>query len=165
MAGWLPWWRAGAGWLLVAWCLAGWRPAGWRPAGGRLAGWMAGSVRHCLTAVSPAACGFPFGAMLGAHLQDDQVQGAIFDIDGTLLDSMSGYFPSWEYACAKHGLTITIEQFFGYAGQPMNDIARHIYLTQKGEAAPPGFVELFMEDKEQGMKQIYVSVGLNELRI
>ena len=145
------------GWLAAGWLAAGWRPAGW------VDGWLSAALSDC--SVSRSLRLSFFGAMLGAHLQDDQVQGAIFDIDGTLLDSMSGYFPSWEYACAKHGLTITIEQFFGYAGQPMNDIARHIYLTQKGEAAPPGFVELFMEDKEQGMKQIYVSVGLNELRI
>jgi hypothetical protein len=39
------------------------------------------------------------GVVLGPNLGDDEVEGAIFDIDGTLVDTMPGYFPSWTYAC------------------------------------------------------------------
>jgi len=38
---------------------------------------------------------------------DDEVEGYIFDIDGTLIDTMPHFFPSWVLACKEHGLTIT----------------------------------------------------------
>ena len=67
----------------------------------------------------------------GATLADDDVEGALFDIDGTLLDTMPGFFPSWVYACEQHGLSITIEQFYGYAGQPMPDICEDLHIQVK----------------------------------
>jgi beta-phosphoglucomutase-like phosphatase (HAD superfamily) len=74
---------------------------------------------------------------------------------GTLLDTMPGFFPSWTYACAQHGLTITMEQFYGFAGVPMPDICEQLHLAQKGSVAPPGFVDAFMRDKKIGMTQAW----------
>jgi beta-phosphoglucomutase-like phosphatase (HAD superfamily) len=61
----------------------------------------------------------------------DQLQGALFDVDGTLLDTMPQFWPSWPEWGALHGLTITEDDFYGYAGWPMPDILRDIYERQK----------------------------------
>ena len=50
---------------------------------------------------------------VGKHwLEDDEVKGAIFDCDGTLVDSMGAWLPSWEAAAKEFGLTISEEQFW-----------------------------------------------------
>ena len=50
---------------------------------------------------------------VGRHaLQEDEVKGAVFDCDGTLVDSMGAWLPSWEAAAKEFGLTISEEQFW-----------------------------------------------------
>ena len=44
---------------------------------------------------------------LSQELNDDEVEGFLFDIDGTLVDTMPHFYPSWIVACEQHGLTIT----------------------------------------------------------
>lgn len=36
-----------------------------------------------------------------------ELEAVIFDCDGTLVDSMGAWIPSWKHACSLHGLTIT----------------------------------------------------------
>ena len=45
---------------------------------------------------------------------------------GTVLDTMPGFFPSWVFACKRLGLSITEEEFYGFAGQPMPDIIAQV---------------------------------------
>ena len=45
---------------------------------------------------------------------------------GTVLDTMPGFFPSWVFACNRLGLSITEEEFYGFAGQPMPDIIAQV---------------------------------------
>lgn len=76
---------------------------------------------------------------------------ALFDVDGTLVDSMSRFFPSWGEAGAKHGgLCMPEDQFYDYAGRPLPDIVEDLYRKQHSGADPPeGFVAAFLESKKR----------------
>jgi len=71
-------------------------------------------------------------SMVGLHaVPPEELQGALFDVDGTLLDTMPQFWPSWPEWGKPHGLMITEDDFYGYAGWPMPDILRDIYERQK----------------------------------
>ena len=74
---------------------------------------------------------------------------ALFDVDGTLVDSMGRFFPSWNEAGKEYGLSMTEAQFYGYAGRPLPDIVEDFYRTNKGEDPPVGFVEEFLAMKKR----------------
>ena len=95
------------------------------------------------------------GTVFGPELADADVQGAIFDIDGTLLDTMPGYFPSWTYACEKLGLAITEGQFYGFAGRPMPDIIKQLHRNAGKGEMPEGYVEQFFAHKKVGMAETH----------
>jgi hypothetical protein len=97
----------------------------------------------------------PAGTVLGPDLSDDEIQGAIFDIDGTLLDTMPGYFPSWVYACDKLGLSITEEEFYGFAGQPMPDIIAQLHRAAGKGEMPDDYVAEFYKHKTIGMQEAH----------
>ena len=46
-------------------------------------------------------------------LRDDEVQGLLFDCDGTLIDTMPLFFKSWEAVCPLFGLKMTLDDFYG----------------------------------------------------
>lgn len=57
-----------------------------------------------------------------------ELQGLIFDLDGTLIDSMPLFYPAWPETCKKYQLPpLTLEEFYGFAGVPMPDIVRAIH--------------------------------------
>ena len=48
---------------------------------------------------------------VGPHrVADDELQGALFDVDGTLVDSMPRFFPAWNIAGARWGISMTEDQ-------------------------------------------------------
>lgn len=57
-------------------------------------------------------------------LLPQDVRGLVFDCDGTLLDTMSSHWASWQAACSKFGLLMTADQFLGFAGKPGPEIVR-----------------------------------------
>eukprot|EP00929_Paragymnodinium_shiwhaense_P064528 TRINITY_DN32313_c0_g1_i2.p1 TRINITY_DN32313_c0_g1~~TRINITY_DN32313_c0_g1_i2.p1 ORF type:complete len:241 (+),score=60.04 TRINITY_DN32313_c0_g1_i2:84-806(+) len=83
---------------------------------------------------------------VGPHeLQDEEVQGALFDVDGTLVDSMPRWFHGWGDVCPQFGLHMSEERYWGFAGQPVPEILRQLYREQKGgEEATQDFVERFI---------------------
>ena len=91
------------------------------------------------------------GTTVGANrLSDEEVEGAIFDCDGTLIDSMSAWLPSWQYACSQYRLQMTEAKFWGFAGVPLPDIVRSIYAeAHDGERANDAFVEQFLKCKKK----------------
>ena len=92
------------------------------------------------------AMGITVGAV---SLADDEVEGAVFDCDGTLIDSMSAWLPSWQYACGQYGLEMTESKFWGFAGVPLPDIVRSIYAeAHGGERASDAFVDEFLTCKK-----------------
>ena len=49
-------------------------------------------------------------------------RGLIFDCDGTVLDTMEWYYPSWEATCTNHGIRIDRAKFYSCAGIPVRGI-------------------------------------------
>ena len=47
------------------------------------------------------------------------VKGLIFDLDGTIADSMPAHFIAWRDTCKKHGINFTIDLFSELAGIPL----------------------------------------------
>jgi len=84
----------------------------------------------------------------GLTLADDEVEGAIFDCDGTLIDSMGAWLPSWQHTCEKYGLEMTEGRFWGFAGVPLPDIVAGVYGDKHDGAAPSAeFVAEFLAEK------------------
>lgn len=77
-----------------------------------------------------------------------ELQGVIFDCDGTLIDSMGAWLPSWVHACTKYGLVITEARFWGFAGVPLPDIVATLYADAHGGEQPSeAFVDEFLAEK------------------
>ena len=66
---------------------------------------------------------------VGPHtVPEPELQGLVFDLDGTLIDSMPMFFPAWPETCAEFGLPLlSLEGFYGFAGVPMPDIVHAIH--------------------------------------
>lgn len=85
---------------------------------------------------------------IGAH-RVARPAGLLFDCDGTLLDSMPLFLHSWQAIAPQYGLSMTIDDFYGYAGKPLPDIVREMYAAQKnGEVASDAFVKEFLDKKK-----------------
>ena len=60
------------------------------------------------------------------RVHEDELQGLIFDCDGTLVDTMPAYYESWKRLCKNNDLILSEEQFYKYAGVPVPDIIREV---------------------------------------
>jgi len=81
-------------------------------------------------------------SVLGGRLVEE-VQGALFDIDGTLLDTMPGFLPGWNITGEEFGLKMSEEVFYGFGGWALPDIIRKWHRDEKGTEASDAFVEEF----------------------
>lgn len=76
---------------------------------------------------------------------DPRARALIFDLDGTLADSMPIHFMAWKQAALEHGFVYTEELFYGMAGMPTHKIVPVIN-EQLGLNLDPG---LFSRRKEE----------------
>lgn len=76
---------------------------------------------------------------------DPCARALIFDLDGTLADSMPIHFMAWKQAALEHGFVYTEELFYGMAGMPTHKIVPVIN-EQLGLKLDPG---LFSRRKEE----------------
>jgi beta-phosphoglucomutase-like phosphatase (HAD superfamily) len=53
---------------------------------------------------------------------DPRAKALIFDLDGTLVDSMPLHYEAWKEVCATGGLDFSEEEFYGLAGIPSDRI-------------------------------------------
>jgi beta-phosphoglucomutase family hydrolase len=53
---------------------------------------------------------------------DPRAKALIFDLDGTLVDSMPLHYEAWKEVCATKGLAFTEEEFYSLAGVPSDRI-------------------------------------------
>lgn len=53
---------------------------------------------------------------------DKKAKGLIFDLDGTVVDSMPVHFIAWKLTAREHGFEYTEELFYGLAGMPTHKI-------------------------------------------
>mmetsp|Transcript_19816 Transcript_19816/g.61076 ORF Transcript_19816/g.61076 Transcript_19816/m.61076 type:complete len:234 (+) Transcript_19816:550-1251(+) len=87
---------------------------------------------------------------VGSRRVGDQPEAALFDVDGTLVDSMPRFFPSWNEAGSLHGgLVMTEDAFYNYAGWPLPDIARGLYKSHHGTDATDEWVAEFLATKKK----------------
>ena len=62
---------------------------------------------------------FLVGDMENLHHDYD---GLIFDMDGTLADTMPTHFEAWSRSMAEHGLVLSEERFYALGGVPASEI-------------------------------------------
>ena len=80
------------------------------------------------------------------HLDiDPEDRGLIFDLDGTLADSMPVHFRAWKQTALEHGFVYTEELFYGLAGMPTHKIVP-VVNDRLGLNLDPG---LFSRRKEE----------------
>lgn len=57
---------------------------------------------------------------------DPKAKALIFDLDGTLVDSMPLHLEAWQEICATKGVAFTSEEFYSLAGVPADRIFKII---------------------------------------
>lgn len=57
---------------------------------------------------------------------DPKAKALIFDLDGTLVDSMPLHLEAWQEICATKGVVFTSEEFYSLAGVPADRIFKII---------------------------------------
>lgn len=83
-------------------------------------------------------------------------EGLIFDLDGTLADTMPLHFQAWFLACASYGLACNLEEMIKYAGLSTYKIARGILKNSSGNHDPK-LVQELAEKKIHEFDEIYHS--------
>lgn len=73
------------------------------------------------------------------------VRGLIFDLDGTLVDSMPLHYEAWKEACAMGGLDFSEEEFYQLAGVPSDRIFQ-IINERHGTSFDPKSMSMVKED-------------------
>mmetsp|Transcript_2728 Transcript_2728/g.3192 ORF Transcript_2728/g.3192 Transcript_2728/m.3192 type:complete len:232 (-) Transcript_2728:424-1119(-) len=87
---------------------------------------------------------------VGPHsLKDEEVEAFIFDVDGTLLNTMPLFLPSWYVTCDEFGLTIDEHQFYHFAGLPLPTIVHELHQEQKNEPPTEEFIQQFLKKKKK----------------
>jgi beta-phosphoglucomutase len=75
---------------------------------------------------------------------------AIFDLDGTLVDSFDAHWRSWHGMCARHGVGLTHERFVRSFGM-RNDRIIGMYWSEDGHAPPPADVAVRLADEKEAL--------------
>ncbi len=67
---------------------------------------------------------------------DPSARGLIFDLDGTLVDSMPLHFEAWREVCSRIGFDFTSEFFYAHAGMSSDKIFAEIKKITHGDFDP-----------------------------
>jgi beta-phosphoglucomutase family hydrolase len=76
---------------------------------------------------------------------DPKVRGLIFDLDGTLVDSMPLHYEAWREVCEKIGFDFTSDFFYAHAGMSSDKIFAEIKEIINGDFDP----DAFSDEKEK----------------
>ena len=68
-------------------------------------------------------------------------RAALFDMDGTLYDSMPGHAGAWMKMCRDNGLEASPEDFFMAEGRTGADTIEMLFMRSYGHSATPADVE------------------------
>lgn len=89
---------------------------------------------------------FLVGGMENLHHDYD---GLIFDMDGTLADTMPTHFEAWSRSMAEHGIELPLDRFYALGGVPAGEIiellAKEQGLTVDADAIAEAKEDLFLE--------------------
>jgi HAD superfamily hydrolase (TIGR01509 family) len=56
--------------------------------------------------------------------------GLIFDMDGTLADTMPTHFEAWSRSMKEHGIELTLDRFYALGGVPASEIIELLAVEQ-----------------------------------
>lgn len=84
--------------------------------------------------------------------------GVIFDVDGVLVNSYRAHFDSWQTAAAKHGLTMTDEQFATTFGRTSRDIIERLWPKKFDDAGA-----LALDDEKEAAYREIIRVKFPEM--
>ena len=103
----------------------------------------------------------PHGQLtVGPHfVKSTEIKGLLFDCDGTLIDTMPLFYHSWADVCPRFGLSLSENEFYGFAGKPLPDIVRELHLSQRGSEATDEFVESFLAAKKASHHKTEARLG------
>lgn len=85
-------------------------------------------------------------------VQEDELQGLVFDCDGTLIDTMPAYWQSWKQLAINFKLKMTEKRFYEFAGVPVPDIIKILIdeMEEKPGEVKPTVEEVLAAKKELG---------------
>ena len=86
-------------------------------------------------------------------LSERALKGLIFDCDGTLVDTMPAYYESWRRLCENNDLSLTEEEFYGYAGVPVPDIIADV-VKKSGKKGKLNEADLLREKASYGHESL-----------
>jgi len=81
--------------------------------------------------------------------------GFIFDLDGTLADTMPAHFAAWQVMAARYGFVFAENRFYGLGGVPTGEIARILIEEAKLDLDPRDLAR----EKEDTFAELLLSPG------
>lgn len=79
-------------------------------------------------------------------------EAALFDVDGTLIESMSRFYPVWNIVAKEYGMgenALSEEDFYGYGGVPLGEIVKALHRRHRRTEATEDFVKQFIARKKE----------------
>jgi len=64
------------------------------------------------------------------------IKGLIFDMDGTLINSIPAHYKAWLEACSKYGISFSYDYFVKLTGRPVVELSKDIIAEYKLQADP-----------------------------
>ena len=81
-----------------------------------------------------------------------QDRGAIFDLDGTLIDTYQAHHAAWHSTCASHGIDLTPEMFAWSFGRTNPSIIRRFWADHGRPEPTEEDMEIVAEEKETAFR-------------
>jgi beta-phosphoglucomutase-like phosphatase (HAD superfamily) len=99
------------------------------------------------------------------QVREHELQGLIFDCDGTLVDTMPAYWESWRRLTRQFGLNFNEKRFYSLAGTPVRDIIQ--MLVDEAHALDDSLgldVDHILEVKKKYGSEAVVQVGTPKIQ-
>ncbi|MFZ9880829.1 MAG: HAD family hydrolase [Phycisphaerales bacterium] len=82
------------------------------------------------------------------------VHAAIFDLDGTLVDSYDAHFEAWRLISARHGVEVTVDDYYAHFGRRNEDLLRECWLRAGRGALTVDEVAALDHEKEAVYREL-----------
>jgi beta-phosphoglucomutase len=79
---------------------------------------------------------------------------AIFDLDGTLVDSYDAHFEAWRLVSARHGVAVTVDDYYAHFGRRNEDLLRECWLRAGRGELTHDEIHALDEEKESAYRSI-----------
>ena len=84
------------------------------------------------------------------------IKGLIFDMDGTLINSLPAHYEAWSEACSLYGVAFSFDFFAALTGRPVLELSKDIITTFNMNISPIRLVE---------MKEQFIEKNLNKIEL